>query len=230
MMLGQRQCTAPQPCGGQLLYYTSFIPPTWRQPNGRKPVRGKQGHSVPGAFSVSRAENSLFCGADQCSGWVVKWWERRFLLGSVCRRSWRDLGLILKSLYQSQSCVTHAWVQAIKWGHPSAFVDKHQNPFDLQAICESTLCSLSRYGIENPLDSVMCYADLLYKVCSMFQGVHITVVPYQSIRHLLSVCFKSHKYRANFKCKFCSCKVSISNLIQKVLTFSEMYLLYNVMI
>lgn len=50
----------------------------------------------------------------------------------------------------------------------------------------------------------MYYADVLYSVFRMSQGVRITAVAYQTISHPLSVCFKSHEYRADFKCKFCS--------------------------
>lgn len=121
-------------------------------------------------------------------------------------------------------------MKEIKWGHPSAFIDRHPTPSDPWAICEATVCSFAQYNTKNILNSVMCYPDLLCNVWSMSQGVHITVFPYQSISHPLYVYFKSHKYRPNFKGKFCSCKVLISNFIQRVLTFSDMHLLYNMMI
>lgn len=89
--------------------------------------------------------------------------------GSLCKRveswrSWRDLIVILKSLYQSQSCVAQAWVHAIKWGHPSASLGRHPNPLTYRLFVKL----LSQCAIENPLDSIMHCAGLL---CSVFQYV-----------------------------------------------------------
>lgn len=169
--------------------HLSHLPWRMSQPNWRKLARRKHEHSAHGDLSVSRAENQslLWCWPVlRVSGEAV----RKIILSRsvwktmVCWRIWSDLGLILKSFYQPQSCVALTWMQAIKWGHPSAFIRQTSKSFWPAAYLWG-YCPFSCYGIENPLYSIVYYADLLHNVCSMSQGVHVTIVPYQSISHPL---------------------------------------------
>ena len=119
-------------------------------------------------------ETSLVCGADQCSGRVAKQSERWLLPGSVCKRvacwrSWRELGLILKSLYRSRSCGTGLGASN-KMGSPQC-LHRQTSKSCWPAGCDATVYSFSQYGIENPLNNIMYCADLLYNVCSVSQEV-----------------------------------------------------------